>query len=62
MIGAEEVSKELDISKGYAYRLIGLINAKLREKGNFVLSGKVDRDYFEYCFFDIREDGNRKRK
>lgn len=62
MIGAEEVSKELGVSKGYAYRLIRLLNAELRKKGTIVLSGKVDRGYFEYHFFDVREDGSRERK
>lgn len=62
MIGAEEISKELGVSKGYAYRLIRLLNNELREKGTIVLSGKVDRGYFEYRFFNMREDGSRERK
>ena len=55
IIGAEEISKKLGVSKGYAYRLIRMLNTELRDKGSFVLSGKVDRDYFEHRFFNSIE-------
>lgn len=59
MIGAEEMSEELGVSKGYAYRIIRMLNHELQAKGNFVLNGKVDRAYFEYRFFDNKgDDGN----
>ena len=52
MIGAKEVSSQLNVSCGYAYRLIRLLNSELKEQGRMTIPGKVNREYFEHRFFD----------
>lgn len=46
MIGAEEVAKALNTSKGYAYKVIRKLNAELEKKGSLVVKGKVSADHF----------------
>lgn len=46
-VRAEEVAKELGVSKPYAYKLIRNLNEELREKGFVTISGRVSRQYFE---------------
>ena len=43
---AEEVARELEVSKSYAYKLIQQLNAELREKGYITIAGRVNRQYF----------------
>ncbi len=43
---AEEVAKEMNVSKAYAYKVIQRLNAKLSEMGYYTVSGKVNRKYF----------------
>ncbi|MDO4458881.1 MAG: DNA-binding protein [Clostridia bacterium] len=42
----EEVSKELCISKSYAYKVVQQLNRELRSKGYITISGRVNRQYF----------------
>ena len=44
---ADEVAKELDISKSFAYKLIRQLNQELRECGYLTIAGRVNRDYFK---------------
>lgn len=44
---AEEVARELEVSRSYAYRLIRQLNAELREKGYMTIAGRVNRQYFQ---------------
>ena len=44
---AEEVARELEVSRSYAYRLIKQLNAELREKGYMTIAGRVNRQYFK---------------
>ena len=44
---AEEVARELEVSRSYAYRLIKQLNAELREKGYMTIAGRVNRLYFQ---------------
>lgn len=44
---AEEVARELEVSRSYAYRLIKQLNADLREKGYMTIAGRVNRLYFQ---------------
>ena len=46
-IKVDEVAKELEISKPYAYKLIQKMNAELREKGFITISGRISRQYYE---------------
>jgi len=43
---ADEIAKELEISKSYAYRLIKQLNEELQAKGYITIAGRVNRDYF----------------
>lgn len=51
MIGAEKVAKALNISKGYAYKVIRKLNEEMEEKGMLVVKGKVSADYFAERYF-----------
>lgn len=51
MVGAEEVAKTLNISKGYAYEVIRKLNEEMEEKGMLVVKGKVSADYFAERYF-----------
>lgn len=46
-ICADEVAKELAVSKPFAYKLIKRLNDELKEKGYVTISGRVNRKYFE---------------
>ena len=45
-VTANEVSDQLGVSRGYAYRIIKGLNAELKAKGYLTVSGKVSRKYF----------------
>ena len=45
MMNANDVAKELGVSKGHAYKVIRMLNAELEERGYIVVSGKVPRAY-----------------
>jgi ribosomal protein S25 len=45
-ITAEEVAKELRVSKSYAYKVIRQMNQQLKQSGFIVMCGKVSRQYF----------------
>ena len=50
---AEEVARELEVSKSYAYKLIQQLNAELREKGYITIAGRVNGLYLNH-FQNIR--------
>ena len=56
-MSADEVAKEMNVSKAYAYKVIQRMNAELVEMGYYTVSGKVNRKYFmkkvDYC--DVKE-------
>jgi hypothetical protein len=58
-IRAEEVAKELDVSKPYAYKLIRQLNEELKSKGFITISGRVNRQYFHERFYGIRKEVNK---
>lgn len=51
MMYAEDISKELGISKGYAYKIIKELNRELKESGFIVISGRVPRAFWETKFY-----------
>ena len=57
---AEEVARELEVSKSYAYKLIQQLNAELREKGYITIAGRVNRQYFRKRLYEApqRKEGN----
>ena len=45
-IRVDEVAKELDVSKPYAYKLIRQLNEELKAKGFITIAGRVNHQYF----------------
>lgn len=45
-IRVDEVARELDVSKPYAYKLIRQLNDELKEKGYVTIAGRINRQYF----------------
>ena len=41
---ADEVAKELGISRSYAYKLIRQLNQELKERGFLTIAGRINRD------------------
>ena len=48
---ADEVAKELGISKSYAYKLIRQLNQELKERGFLTIAGRINRDYLKERFY-----------
>lgn len=57
---AEEVARELEVSRSYAYRLIRQLNAELREKGYMTIAGRVNRQYFKERLYSTSDQKERK--
>lgn len=51
MMYAEDVSQELGISKGYAYKIIKELNEELKKEGFIVISGRIPRSFWETKFY-----------
>ena len=45
-IRADEVARELDVSKPYAYKLIRKLNDELKAQGFVTIAGRINRQYF----------------
>jgi hypothetical protein len=56
MIGVDEVSKELGVSRGHAYKIIRTLNDELANKGFIVVSGKVPKAYWETKFYGCKTE------
>jgi sugar-specific transcriptional regulator TrmB len=52
-ITADEVAELLGVSRGYAYKVIRVLNDELKAKGFRVISGKVPRKYFQEKFYGM---------
>ena len=57
-IKADEVAKELEVSKPYAYKIIRQLNEELKAKGFITISGRVNRQYFNERLYGARKDEN----
>lgn len=55
MITAEDVAKELGVSKGHAYKLIREFNGELKKAGYFVIAGKVPKAFWETKFYGYNQ-------
>ena len=55
MVRAEEIAKDLDISKALAYRMILDWNAELKAKGYTTVQGRVTRKYYEEQIYGLAE-------
>ena len=56
-IRADEVAKELGVSRSYAYKLIKQLNEELRKKGYITVAGRVSRRYFNETLYNGERDG-----
>ncbi len=55
MMTAEDVAKELGVSKGHAYKLIRELNEELQSKGYLVVAGKVPKAFWETKFYGYNQ-------
>lgn len=55
-VDAYEVAKRLEISKGFAYKIIKKLNQELSNKGFIIIAGRVSRKYFEERIYGITEE------
>ena len=56
-IRADEVARELGVSRSYAYKLIKQLNEELRKKGYITVAGRVSRRYFNEKLYNGERDG-----
>ena len=54
-IKADEVAKQLGVSKPYAYKLVQKLNAELKKKGYLTISGRVSRQYYYEKLYGAQE-------
>lgn len=52
-ITAEEVAKELNISKPFAYKIVRQMNEELSKKGYITIAGRVSRQFFLEKFYGL---------
>lgn len=45
-MSADEVAKEMNVSKAYAYRIIQRLNKEMQDMGYITVAGKVNRKFF----------------
>lgn len=55
MMTAEDVAKELGVSKGHAYKLIRELNGELKKTGYLVIAGKVPKAFWETKFYGYNQ-------
>lgn len=53
-ITAEEMAKDLCVSKAHAYKLIRKMNDELESKGYLTIAGRVSRKYCEERFYGVQ--------
>ena len=51
----QDPTRELGISKPYAYKLVREMNEELKKKGFLTIPGRVSRRYFEEKFYGLRD-------
>ena len=57
--GAEEVARQLGVSRAYAYKVIRRLNEELERAGKITIPGKVSAAYFDERFFGDAIPGRR---
>ncbi len=53
---AEDIARELDVSKTFAYKIIRELNIELKEKSYITIYGKLSRKYFEERFYGLTKE------
>lgn len=59
-ITAEELAKELHISKGKAYKMIQAWNEKLKKLGYITIRGRISRQYYLEQLYGMVEGKEKK--
>ena len=59
-IRADDVARELDVSKPYAYKLIRQLNEELKAQGFITIAGRVNRQYFYERLYGDKTVGTEK--
>ncbi|MBO6302850.1 MAG: hypothetical protein J6N15_10475 [Ruminiclostridium sp.] len=52
----DDVARELEVSKAYAYKLVRRLNKELEEKGCITIAGRVDKRYFYERFYSTKKE------
>lgn len=55
-IKAEDIAKELGVSKPYAYKIVQRLNEELKRKGFITITGRVSRQYYYEKFYGIQSE------
>ena len=56
---ADEVAKELEISRSFAYKLIQQLNQELKERGFLTIAGRINRDYLRERLYTAEREVKR---
>ena len=56
---ADEVAKELGISRSFAYKLIRQLNQELKERGFLTIAGRINRDYLRERLYTAESEAKR---
>lgn len=62
LVKADDLVRDLEISKPLAYKLIATMNKELKEKGYMIISGKVPAAYYNERFFFGDTDSHKVAK
>lgn len=46
IMDAEEVARQMNVSKAYAYKVIHRLNEEMKKMGYVTVAGRVNRKYF----------------
>ena len=52
MLRVTDVTKELDVSESYAYKIIRQLNKELKDKGFITIAGRINRQYFNERIYE----------
>ena len=58
-IRADDVARELSVSKPYAYKLIRRLNDELEAQGFITIAGRVNRQYFHKRLYGEGKEMNK---
>ena len=61
-MSAAEVAEELDVSLGFAYKIMREMNKELSDAGYYTIQGKIDRRFFHEKFYGTAESLEERRQ
>ncbi|WP_144487120.1 ICEBs1 excisionase [Bacillus pumilus] len=57
-LDVNDIMKIMDVSQNKAYKMIRELNSQLKDNGFKVMKGKVNKSYFESCYYATKEVEN----